>query len=90
MMKALKNYPEDKYVVFLFENGKGVRIPVSAYETKANRRRLINAYSEAAPIVAAFYEYEPTEIVLLTNEGRGILISSSLIPTKATRTSAGV
>ncbi len=90
MMKALKSYPEDKYVVFLFENGKGVRIPVSAYETKANRRRLINAYSEVSPIVAAFYEYEPTEIVLLTNDGRGIMLSSSLIPKKTTRTSAGV
>ena len=90
MMKALKNYPDDRYVIFIFENGKGVRVPVSAYETKTNRRRLINAYSEAAPVVAAFYEEETTEIVLMTNEGKAILISSSLIPKKTTRTSAGV
>ncbi|MBQ7475661.1 MAG: topoisomerase IV [Clostridia bacterium] len=90
MMKALKEYPEKENVVFIFENGKGVRIPVSAYETKGNRRRLVGAYSETSPIVAAFYESKPAEVVLTSSDGRGILISSALIPKKTTRTSAGV
>ena len=34
----------------LFENGKAARIPVSAYETKTNRRRLTGAYSDLSLI----------------------------------------
>ena len=90
MMKALKEYSPKENVIFIFENGKGVRVPVTAYDTKANRRRLVNAYSENSPIVAAFYESSPTEIVMLSSDGKGILFSSALIPVKTTRTSSGI
>ena len=90
MMKALKEYPEKDNIIFIFQNGKGVKIPVSSYDTKANRRRLVGAYSDASPVVAAFYESENREIVLLNSDGRGILISSALIPVKTTRTASGV
>ena len=90
MMKALKEYPEKDNVIFIFRNGKGVKIPVSSYDTKANRRRLVGAYSDASPAVAAFYESENREIVIVNSDGRGILISSALIPVKTTRTASGV
>ena len=89
MMKAVTKFdPQDNFI-FLFENGKGVKIPVSAYETKTNRRRLTGAFSDASPIVAVLYEHEPMDILLENNMGKAILINSSLIPQKATRTSAG-
>ncbi len=83
-------YPEKENLVFLFENGKGVRVSVANYEVTGNRRRLNSAYSEKSPIVAAFYEKEPMELLLVNNEGRGIVVKSSLIPQMATRTSGGV
>ena len=42
-MRVQNGYPEGESFVFIFENGKGVRVPASAYETKGNRRKLINA-----------------------------------------------
>lgn len=30
---------EDEHFIFLFANGKGVRIPLSAYQTKSARRK---------------------------------------------------
>ena len=83
------NYEKDN-VIFIFENGKGVRIPASAYETKSNRRRLTGAFSDASQIVAAVWEDEPKELLILSSDGRGIVINSSLIPQKTTRTSSGV
>ena len=77
-------------IIFLFENGKGVRVPASAYETKSNRRRLTGAFSSASPVIAAIWEKEETDILILATDGRGILIKSSLIPQKTTRTAAGV
>ena len=41
-------------------------------------------------MVAAFYEKAPMEILLKTSDNRGIVIKSSLIPAKTTRTSNGV
>ena len=89
MMKAITEYdPQDNFI-FLFENGKGVKIPASAYETKTNRRRLTGAFSDASPIAAILYEHEPMDILLENTIGRAILINSALIPQKATRSSAG-
>lgn len=85
-----KDQPLDKNFVFIFENGKGVRVPASAYETKTNRRRLTGAYSDASPIVAVFYEDEPFDLLLISTQKKGILINTSLIPEKTTRTAAGV
>ena len=77
-------------VIFLFENGKGVKIPADAYETKSNRRRLTGAYSDASPIVRAIWEHDALDILLLTTDDRGILISSRMIPQKTTRSAGGV
>ena len=84
-------YSEDESFVFIFENGKGVRVPASAYETKSNRRKLINAYSSASPICGVFYESEkePIDIMLVSDADRAIIIKSSLIQKKNTRTSGG-
>jgi len=90
MMKAISRYDEKAHFVFIFENGKGVKIPANAYETKTNRRRLTAAFSAASPVVGIFYEEKPIDIFIENDAGKGILISSALIPEKTTRTSAGV
>jgi len=91
MMKALKEYKEDHYMIFLFSNGKGVRVPVSAYETKNNRKKLTGAFSDASPIVAAIYEGgQPMDLLLENSADKGILISSDLISVKTTRGSQGI
>ncbi len=91
MMKALLNgYDPAHHIIYIFENGKGVRVPVTAYDTKGTRRRLTGAYSEASPIVAAIYEEKPIDVLIMGSDGRGILINSALIPEKTTRTASGV
>lgn len=88
-MKGLREYKEENNFVFIFTNGKGVRTPVTAYSTKTNRRKLANAYSDASPVSAVFYEETPFDIMLTSNTGRSVIIDSSLIPQKTTRDSQG-
>ena len=90
MKSMLGGYNSEHHIIYIFENGKGVRIPVSAYDTKGTRRRLTGAYSDASPVVAVIYEEKPTNLLILSGDGRGILINSSLIPEKTTRTASGV
>jgi len=90
LMNIQNSYPEKENFVFIFANGKGVRVSASNYETTGNRRKLTSAYSKASPIVAAFYEKTPMDILLVSSDNRAIVIKSSLIPQMATRTSGGV
>ncbi len=87
--KSLAAYEPNRYFVYIFENGRGIRVPISSYETKSSRKKLVGAYSDASPLVAVFYEAEPFPLLLVNNAGKGLYIHSSQIPEKATRTAAG-
>lgn len=89
-MQVNPTYKENEYFVFIFENGKGVRISASAYQTQGNRSKLTGAYSASSPIVSVLYEAKPFDITLVSDAGRAITISSSIIPIAATRTAGGV
>lgn len=91
-MAVLTNYDDAGMMAFIFANGKGVRIPIKAYETKTNRRKLTGAYSTASPLVGVFHikPGEDPEILLVTSDERGMLIKSSLIAEKTTRSASGV
>ena len=81
----------DHHVVYIFENGKGLRVSLGAYEAKSRRRKISGAYSAASPLAGAIYEGDkPVNLFIRTDAGRGMLIKSSLVPEKATRTSQGV
>ncbi len=82
-------YAEGRRIVLIFENGKGVRIPIKQYETKSNRRRLSPAFSSASPLVAAFDETKPFDILIMSEARKGIAVPSDMIPEKATRTANG-
>ncbi len=88
-MKALKKYEPTHNIVYIFAGGKGVRVPVSAYETKGNRKKLVAAYSDASPLVAALYESEPFDMLIGTKSGKGAIVNTKLLPVKTTRTSIG-
>ncbi|MBR3893840.1 MAG: topoisomerase IV [Clostridia bacterium] len=89
LMNIQNKYPAKDHFIFIFANGKGVRISAAAYEITGNRRKLTSAFSKTSPIVAAFYETEPMEVMLVSSDNRAIVIKSSLIPEMATRTSGG-
>ena len=89
LMNIQNKYPAKENLVFIFANGKGVRVSVSNYEITGNRRKLTSAFSKTSPIVAAFYEKAPMDIMLVSSDNRAIVIKSSLIPLMATRTSGG-
>ncbi len=90
-MKPYSEFKEGVNIIFIFENGKGVKVPMNTYETKGNRSKLKGAYSDKSPVVAAFCENgAPVELVLWSSDGKCIQISSALIPQSATRSAGGV
>jgi DNA gyrase subunit A len=78
------------FVLFCFENGKVAKVPLSAYETKTNRRRLTGAYSDKSPVCAIASFQSDTQIVLYSSDGRACIFSTALLLPKTTRNTQGV
>lgn len=78
------------YMIFVFENGKLAKVDISAYETKTNRKKLINAYSDRSQLAAAVYLEEDTDIVLVSQSGRRLLLNTAVVLPKTTKNTQGV
>ena len=78
------------YMIFAYENGKLAKVDISAYATKTNRKKLINAYSGKAELSQAIYIQEDTDIVLCSSSGRMLLINTAGILPKTTKDTQGI
>ena len=78
------------YMLFVFDNGKVAKVELSAYYTKTNRRKLINAYSDKAPLAAALQILEDCDVLLTSSSGRRLLMNTALIAPKTTKSTQGV
>lgn len=78
------------FLLFAFENGKVAKVELSAYMTKTNRKKLINAYSDKSPLAGIAYAFEDGEFVLTASSGRRLLLHSASINSKTTKSTQGV
>ena len=82
-----------KGILFIaFENGKAARFPISSYETKQNRKKLINAYFDGSKAVGFMLldETEDPDLIVTNSLDKAAVFKASLIPLKTTRTTQGV
>ena len=79
-----------KDLLLFFENGKIARIPLSAYETKTNRKKLINAYSDKSPLAEVLPISGECDIAAFSSDGRALVFNTSLLQVKASRSTQGV
>lgn len=80
-------------LLFLFANGKAAKVPLSAYATKTNRKKLQKAYSAKSPLVQILYLPDGAEqinVFVRTDGNRAVLFDASLVAAKATRDTQGV
>lgn len=80
----------DGYMLFFFENGKAAKVDMSAYATKTNRRKLLNAYCDKSPAVRIAYVKEDCDFMLTSLQGRILLVHTGAVPSKSTRSTQGV
>ncbi len=79
-----------KDLLLFFENGKIARIPLSAYETKTNRKKLINAYSDKSPLAEVLPISGECDVAAFSSDGRALVFNTSLLQVKASRSTQGV
>lgn len=78
------------FFVFVFENGKVAKVPLLSYETKTNRRKLMNAISADSPVVRIFKANADFDLALFSDKDKALIFNTSLINMKTTRNTLGV
>jgi len=78
------------FMLFFFENGKVARVPLSAYETKTNRKKLTGAYSDKSPLVKAVALDADAQMALYSSDGRCAIFTTAQLLPKTTRNTQGV
>ena len=79
-----------RQLLLVFENGKVARLECSAYETKTNRKKLVNAYSDKSPLAAVIPLAGETDIACYSSDDRALVFNTSLLQAKTSRTTQGV
>ena len=78
------------FVLFFFENGKVAKVPLSAYETKTNRKKLTGAYSDKSPVMAIIGMTADDQMAVYSSDGRAAIFSTAQLLPKTTRNTQGV
>lgn len=81
------------HMLFVFRNGKVAKVPLSSYETKQNRKRLIKAFADGSSVVRAFHIKTDRDLTLIrqsARETRALTVNTALIPEKVTKNTLGV
>ncbi len=80
--------------VFGFANGKVAKVPVASYETKNNRKKLLNAYGDKAALVGISWVESDADFIAVRTDQNGdknvVLFNSVLVNEKVTRNTQGV
>lgn len=78
------------FCVFVFDNGRISKVPLSSYATKTNRKKLINAYCGKFNLHSIIAIKEDCEILLTSTNGRMLLVHTGALAAKATKDNGGV
>lgn len=87
-MVATKDYKG--ILLFAFENGKIAKVPLEAYATKTNRKKLTGAYSDKSPLSAMILLENDEEVLLKSSSTRMLLVHTGALSLKSTRSTQGV
>ena len=77
-------------MLFFFENGKVAKVPLSAYETKTNRKKLTGAYCDKSPVRTIMAMDADDQMAVYTTDGRCAIFSTAQLLPKTTRNTQGV
>ncbi len=78
------------FLLFFYDNGKVAKVPLSAYETKTNRKKLTGAYNDKSVLVKAVALDTDEQMVAYSSDGRAAIFSTAQLLPKTTRNTLGV
>ena len=89
LIGIIKTMDYSENVLIAFENGKIAKIPISAYQTKQNRKKLINSFSDKSKVISIIEIKDDIDIGI-NSDTKLLVFNSSKIPLKTSKTTQGV
>ncbi len=79
-------------MIYLFENGKGAKVPFKTFWTKQNRKKMLNAYFMGSKLLylALLDEKDESSYVAITSDQRALIFKSTDITIKDKRDTQGI
>ena len=88
--KMIYSIVPEHNVIYIFENGKGIRLPMSVYDAKSRRKKITGAFSSASPLAGVIYdEGKDVNFFIRSDGGRGMVINTGRMEIKSSRKGAG-
>ena len=81
---------EGMTVLIGFRNGKVAKFPLSVYETKQNRKKLLNAFSDKSRAAGICIVQGDAKIGIVSSRNRMLILQTKDIMEKSSRTTQGV
>lgn len=78
------------FMLFVFDNGRIAKVPLSSYVTKTNRKKLIKAYCAKYNLHTVLYFTENCDILIKSTSKRMLLFNTASIPEKAAKDNGGI
>ncbi len=82
------------HLLFAYQNGKMAKVPLSSYEMKQNRKKLLKAYSDKAPLLSIEFCQQDREVFICRTDKAGektlLVFNSALVPEKVTKSTQGI
>ncbi len=78
------------FMLFFFDNGKLAKVDLKSYYTKANRKKLIKAYSDKSELSSLMHLTDDKDLVIQTITDRYMILNTSMVSTKTMKDTQGV
>ena len=78
------------FMLFFFANGKVAKVSLKSYETKTNRKKLVNVYYSNSELISMYFSKEAEEYLMTTSVGKMFILNSDSVSLKVTRDTQGV
>ena len=82
-----KDYKKDSYIVCTYSSGKISKINIESY--MSNNKKLQNCYNIDSELLNIAYITKDVDIFMLSNEGKSLILNTSRINPKGSRTTQG-
>ena len=78
------------HLLFAFENGKAAMVTLESYQTKLNRKKQINAYSDKSALLLAEHLTAHQDYLAIRTDGKALLFNTSGLPVYSAKNAGGV
>ncbi len=86
-MASTLNFKGD--MIYIFEDGSVTRVPINLYQTKVNRKKLVNVYNKKEKIAFILHIESECKISCVDSLGKVSKLMTKLVPIKNNKTAIG-